>query len=144
MSESLRFDGREVPFRAGQTVGAALMADGIASWRTTRRGGETRGLFCGIGVCFDCLVTVDGQRDQRACLVAARDGQDVRTGDPGEALPLPSESSSLPPRTAPGRVREAASEVSPPLASSQLSQEPESRPARSQPDPQPTSPEEDA
>lgn len=88
MPDCLRFDGREVPFREGQTVGAALMADGIASWRTTRRGGEPRGLFCGIGVCFDCLVTVDGQRDQRACLVAARDGQEVRTGDPGEALPL--------------------------------------------------------
>jgi len=86
----IRFDGREVPFREGQTVGAALMSGGISSWRTTRRGGEPRGLFCGIGVCFDCLVTVDGQRDQRACLVAAREGQDVRTGDPADALPLPS------------------------------------------------------
>jgi len=110
LQPSLRFDGREVPFRDGQTVGAALMATGIASWRTTRRGGEPRGLFCGIGVCFDCLVTVDAQRDQRACLVPARDGQDVRTGDPREALPSQPEAAPL---------------------------------SRSQPDPQPASPEED-
>jgi len=87
----IRFGGRAVPFREGQTIGAALMACGTASWRTTRRGGEPRGLFCGIGVCFDCLVTVDGERDQRACLVRACEGQDVRSGDPDEPLPLPEE-----------------------------------------------------
>ncbi|WP_105565654.1 (2Fe-2S)-binding protein [Microbacterium halophytorum] len=84
---ALAFDGERVPFRAGQSIGAALMAHGISSWRTTRREAAPRGLFCGIGVCFDCLVTVDGERDQRACLVPAREDQDVRTGDPAEPLP---------------------------------------------------------
>lgn len=69
---SFRFDGGEVPFRSGQTVGAALVAAGIRSWRTTRVEGRPRGLFCGIGVCFDCLVVIDGRPNQRACLEPAR------------------------------------------------------------------------
>jgi 2Fe-2S iron-sulfur cluster binding domain len=77
---SFDFDGRPVPFAAGQTVGAALWAAGVRSWRTTRREQRPRGLFCGIGVCFDCLVTVDGRADERACLVPARPGLDVRSG----------------------------------------------------------------
>jgi predicted molibdopterin-dependent oxidoreductase YjgC len=75
----LDFDGVAVPFRPGQTVGAALMAYGVTSWRTTRLGGAPRGLFCGIGVCFDCLVDVDGHPNQRACLVLAEDGMRVAT-----------------------------------------------------------------
>ncbi len=73
------FDGRAVPFVDGQTVGAALWAAGVRSWRRTRFAGRPRGLFCGIGVCFDCLVEVDGRPDQRACLVPARPGAVVRT-----------------------------------------------------------------
>jgi predicted molibdopterin-dependent oxidoreductase YjgC len=78
MSE-LTFDGTTVPFRPGQTIGAALVAAGRPSWRTTRIDGSPRGLFCGIGVCFDCLVTVDGVPNQRACLVRAEAGQSVTT-----------------------------------------------------------------
>jgi len=66
------FDGRDVAFRLGQTVGAALIATGVYSWRTTRRQGRPRGYFCGIGVCFDCLITVDGVPNLRACLVTAQ------------------------------------------------------------------------
>jgi predicted molibdopterin-dependent oxidoreductase YjgC len=73
------FDGGPVPFRPGQTVGAALMAAGRPAWRTTRVGGSPRGIFCGIGICFDCLVTVDGEPNQRACLVRAEPGQTVTT-----------------------------------------------------------------
>ncbi|NHI15661.1 (2Fe-2S)-binding protein [Microbacterium excoecariae] len=79
---ALTFDGSPVPFRDGQTVGGALMAAGISSWRTTRRGGAPRGLFCGIGVCYDCLVTVDGDHAQRACVTPARAGQVVESADP--------------------------------------------------------------
>jgi predicted molibdopterin-dependent oxidoreductase YjgC len=73
------FDGSPVTFVEGQTVGAALWARGIRSWRTTRVAGRPRGLFCGIGVCFDCLVEIDGCPDRRACLVPARPGLAVRT-----------------------------------------------------------------
>lgn len=81
------FDGRAVAFQPGQTVGAALWAAGVRSWRTTRGAGRPRGLFCGIGTCFDCLVTADGEPNQRACLLPASAGLDVRTqtgtGHPG-------------------------------------------------------------
>ncbi|QLD12060.1 (2Fe-2S)-binding protein [Microbacterium oleivorans] len=88
------FDGAPVPFRPGQSVGAALAASGITSWRTTRGAGEPRGLFCGIGVCYDCLLSVDGLRSQRACVTVARAGQDVRSDDPGAALARPADASS--------------------------------------------------
>jgi predicted molibdopterin-dependent oxidoreductase YjgC len=71
------FEGRAVPAEPGQTVAAALWASGIRWWRRTRRSGEPRGLFCGIGVCFDCLVVVNGVTGQRACLVEVGDGDVV-------------------------------------------------------------------
>jgi hypothetical protein len=81
MSESGEFliscDGEPVPARFGQTIAAALIASGRLSWRTTRVRGEPRGLFCGIGACFDCLVTLNGQPSTRACLVTARPGDAV-------------------------------------------------------------------
>ncbi|HLV59495.1 MAG TPA: (2Fe-2S)-binding protein [Natronosporangium sp.] len=76
---TFQFDGRPVPAAPGQTVAAALWAAGVRSWRTTRVTGAPRGLFCGIGVCFDCLVTIDGTRNVRACLAPARAGMRVTT-----------------------------------------------------------------
>ena len=73
------FDGREIRALPGQSIAAALWSSGVTAWRTTRGGGRPRGVFCGIGVCFDCLVTVDGRPNQRACLVPAVRGADVRT-----------------------------------------------------------------
>jgi hypothetical protein len=75
----ITFDGRPIQVAAGQTVGAALVAAGIRSWRRTRVTGRPRGLFCGIGVCFDCLVTVNDRPGLRACLVEARPGDVVRS-----------------------------------------------------------------
>ncbi|MGW4102352.1 (2Fe-2S)-binding protein [Streptomyces sp. NPDC004976] len=72
-------DGKSLPFVEGQTVAAALVAAGRVVWRTTRLGYRPRGVFCGIGVCFDCLVTIDGVGGQRACLVPARPGMTVTT-----------------------------------------------------------------
>ncbi|KOV67782.1 proline dehydrogenase [Streptomyces sp. AS58] len=76
---TVTFDGREIPALPGRTVAAVLWAAGITSWRTTRTSGSPRGVFCGIGVCHDCLVTVDGRPNQRACLVPAVPGADIRT-----------------------------------------------------------------
>jgi len=72
-------DGITISARPGQTVAAALIAAGRTSWRETRRDGRPRGLFCGIGVCFDCLVVVNGVPDVRACQRLLADGDDVRT-----------------------------------------------------------------
>lgn len=73
------FDGRPVEALPGRTVATVLWAAGVTSWRTTRDGGRPRGVFCGIGVCFDCLVTVNDRPNQRACLVPARPGDVIRT-----------------------------------------------------------------
>ncbi|GAA1198122.1 (2Fe-2S)-binding protein [Prauserella alba] len=77
------FDGRPLPATAGQSVGSVLTDAGIRSWRTTRTGHRPRGLFCGIGVCYDCLITVDGEPNQRACLVPARPGMTLSSTVPG-------------------------------------------------------------
>lgn len=73
------FEGAAIPFLRGQSVGAAMIAAGIRSWRRTRVAGRPRGLFCGIGICFDCLVVVDGRPNERACLVLAEPGMNVQT-----------------------------------------------------------------
>jgi hypothetical protein len=73
------FDGARIPFRAGQSIGAALLAAGVRSWRSTRIAGRPRGIFCGIGVCFDCLIVVDGRANERACRVAAVEDMVVTT-----------------------------------------------------------------
>jgi len=71
-------DGAPVDALPGDTIASALYAAGIRAWRRARPGDE-RGLLCGIGLCFDCLVTVDGAANLRACLVAARPGMKVET-----------------------------------------------------------------
>ena len=84
---ALRFDDRDITALPGQTLAAALWRAGITSWRYTRRGGEARGVFCGIGVCFDCLVTINGRPNQRACLTPARPGDVVRTQEGAACYP---------------------------------------------------------
>ncbi|MFI0739307.1 (2Fe-2S)-binding protein [Streptomyces sp. NPDC021100] len=75
----ISFDGRPVRALPGQTIAAALWGAGVLAWRTTREGGRPRGAFCGIGQCFDCLATVNGEPNRRACLVPARPGDAVTT-----------------------------------------------------------------
>lgn len=72
-------DGTVVRAPAGRTVAAVLTGSGRPGWRRTRRRGAWRGLSCGIGVCFDCLVTLNGTPGVRACLVEARPGDEIRT-----------------------------------------------------------------
>ncbi len=80
MSEiSFTFDGVAYRVPAGRTVAAALMGSGTRSWRTTRVDERPRGLFCGMGACYDCLVVVNGQPNMRACMVELTDGDDVRS-----------------------------------------------------------------
>lgn len=73
------FDGREFTCDEGVTVAAALLAHDVKSWRETRHGGAPRGLFCGIGQCFDCLITINGQSDIRACIEVIRAGDVIVT-----------------------------------------------------------------
>ncbi|MFF8845000.1 (2Fe-2S)-binding protein [Streptomyces sp. NPDC015127] len=75
----ITLDGRPLPALSGQSVAAALWSAGILAWRTTRVGGRPRGAFCGIGQCYDCLATVNGTPNRRACLVPARPGDEITT-----------------------------------------------------------------
>lgn len=72
----LTLDGREVTAYEGESVAALLLAEGVAATRTTR-GGAPRGVYCGMGVCFDCLVVVDGVPNTRACVTWVREGMAV-------------------------------------------------------------------
>ena len=67
------------PLRAyeGETVAAALLAVGRRVLRSTARWGEPRGVYCGIGSCFECVMTVDGQPSVRACQTLVRHGMRI-------------------------------------------------------------------
>lgn len=72
----IMLDGEPAEAHLGESVAAVLMAQGSAMTRTTVRG-QPRGVFCGMGVCFDCLVVVDGVPNTRACMTWVRDGMKV-------------------------------------------------------------------
>jgi predicted molibdopterin-dependent oxidoreductase YjgC len=72
------FDGQPLTARLGDTIASALYAAGIRAWRRSPQGDE-RGLLCGIGVCFDCLLSVDGVDNLRACQTLLTDGMRVET-----------------------------------------------------------------
>ncbi|MFT2017672.1 FAD-dependent oxidoreductase [Streptomyces sp. 796.1] len=85
---TLTVDGLVRHARPGDTVAAVLLAMGRTSWRTTRGAGRRRGLFCGIGVCHDCLVVLNGLPDVRACQREVAPGDAVTT-QYGAVLPEP-------------------------------------------------------
>ncbi len=70
----LRFDGVEILARQGDSVAAALLAAGVVALRETPVSGAPRAPYCMMGVCFDCLVEIDGVGNRQACLTPARDG----------------------------------------------------------------------
>ncbi len=70
-------DGRAITARSGDTVAAALLADGQNWTREAANAGTRRGPYCLIGHCHECLVEIDGQPGQHACLVTVRDGMRV-------------------------------------------------------------------
>lgn len=86
---TVTIDGAPVPGLSGQTIAGVLLGSGRLSWRTASVSGRPRGVFCGIGVCFDCIAEVNGERDVRTCQRRAADGDVVRSQH--DALPLPVE-----------------------------------------------------
>jgi len=75
----IEVDGARLPAFLGETVATALIAAGRRGFRRTERFGTARGVYCGIGLCFDCLVTVEGAGRVRACQTPAAPGMRVRT-----------------------------------------------------------------
>lgn len=71
-------NGRAVEAREGTTVAAALLNAGVPGFRRSVEG-EMRGPVCGMGVCMECRVTIDGEAQVRSCQRLCRDGMEVET-----------------------------------------------------------------
>jgi D-hydroxyproline dehydrogenase subunit alpha len=80
---TLTFDNRPIPAIEGETIAAALSAAGILTLRRTATG-AARGLHCGMGACWECVVSVDGRIGQRACMTKAADGMDISSALPAK------------------------------------------------------------
>lgn len=74
---TLWIDGKPHAARASDTVAAALLASGLDHCRETPVSGAPRAPYCMMGVCFDCLVEIDGVGNRQACLVRVREGMRV-------------------------------------------------------------------
>ena len=72
-------DGRSTRVRAGDTVAAALIAAGVLASRAADVSGAPRAPYCMMGVCFECLVTVDGIGNRQGCLVPMAPGMRIET-----------------------------------------------------------------
>jgi predicted molibdopterin-dependent oxidoreductase YjgC len=73
---SIMVNGKCIEAYEGETVLAALSAAGFMVLRESKMG-SSRGAFCGMGVCYECLVTIDGKPQQRACMTPVRDGMEI-------------------------------------------------------------------
>lgn len=71
-------EGQRVPAREGETLSAALLNAGVVPFRHTPVSGQPRAPLCLMGVCFDCLVEVDGAQNVQSCMVQVRAGMQVR------------------------------------------------------------------
>lgn len=76
------FNGRPVEGQEGEPIAAALLAAGIKTLRRTLHGDAPRGLYCGIGHCFECRVTVNGEGGVRSCLTPVAEGMRVASEPP--------------------------------------------------------------
>jgi predicted molibdopterin-dependent oxidoreductase YjgC len=74
----LQVNGVEVAVPAGAMVSTAVAMAGIAGYRRSVSG-EPRGPLCGMGICFECRVTIDGRAHCKSCQVVCREGMEVRT-----------------------------------------------------------------
>jgi D-hydroxyproline dehydrogenase subunit gamma len=71
-------DGADVMVHAGTSVAAAVLDAGISRFRRSVTG-EARSALCGMGICFECRVTIDGKAHARSCQIICSEGMVVRT-----------------------------------------------------------------
>ena len=77
---NLSVNGVAVEMPAGSMVSAAILKTGATLFRRSVSG-EPRGPLCGMGICFECRVTIDGEAHCRSCQTICRDGMEVRTDE---------------------------------------------------------------
>jgi predicted molibdopterin-dependent oxidoreductase YjgC len=73
----ITIDGVALEVPAQETLAAAMLQSGRLDLRTTVVSGAPRSAYCMMGVCFDCLVTIDDQPNQQACMTVVRPGMRV-------------------------------------------------------------------
>ena len=79
-SVMLNVNGRPIVVSNNTTVSAAVYLAGFTAFRKSVTG-KARGPLCGMGICFECRVTIDDQPHARSCQILCRDGMDVRTDE---------------------------------------------------------------
>jgi predicted molibdopterin-dependent oxidoreductase YjgC len=84
---TVMIEGQAVEVPAGETVAAAVLASGMGYTRTTPVSGSPRAPFCLMGVCYECLMVIDGQPNQRACRERVREGMTIERQHGSGALP---------------------------------------------------------
>lgn len=72
------YEGRDLEGRSGDFVAAALLSAGVTDLRATPVSGAPRAPYCMMGVCFDCLIEIDGIGNRQACLTPIAEGMRVR------------------------------------------------------------------
>ena len=80
-------DGQAIRVPEGASAAAAVLVAGLPALRSTPVGGAPRAPYCMMGVCFECLVEIDGRQNQQACLTPAQDGMVVRRQIGARQLP---------------------------------------------------------
>ncbi|CAE6937556.1 hypothetical protein R69927_07507 [Paraburkholderia domus] len=76
---TVTFDGKPLRVPQGASVAAALLAAGVERFRTTPVSGVARAPYCMMGVCFECLVEIDGMANRQSCLVPVAEGMAIRS-----------------------------------------------------------------
>jgi aerobic-type carbon monoxide dehydrogenase small subunit (CoxS/CutS family) len=74
----IEVNGKKLWVRVGASAAAALFQAGEFSFRASASG-EPRAALCGMGICFECRVTIDGQPNCRSCQILVREGMAIRT-----------------------------------------------------------------
>ena len=75
----VRINGVPLEVPDGATVAAAILIHGESTFRLSRNS-EPRGPLCGMGICFECRVTVDRAPHARSCQILCRAGMEIETG----------------------------------------------------------------
>jgi D-hydroxyproline dehydrogenase subunit gamma len=88
---TVQVDGQALTAYAGEMLAAAMLAAGRRTLRAAPRTGSPRGLYCSMGICYDCLMVVDGRPNVRSCMTYVAEGMQAETQrGPGEgAEPIP-------------------------------------------------------
>ena len=75
---TISFEGTEIQVAPEQTVAAALLSKGHIILKNSVVSGQPRAAFCMMGVCFECLLVINGQPSQQSCLIQVREGMDIK------------------------------------------------------------------